>query len=109
MDDAISRVPEAPAPPLTMTEGAAPGVPTCALLVALAVRHRCNDLDRPFDDTLHQGPSLVNHVFQLCQCLGCLHAVIPPPLEAFGKHMLHQAPDKGIDSDGCPFHPLRLM
>src|SRR5262245_54425927 len=77
MDDAIGRVPDAPDPHVTVTVWTAQGVPTCALLVALAVRHRCHNLDRPFDDTLHHGPSLVNHVFHLGKCLGCLHAVIP--------------------------------
>ena len=60
-----------------------------ALLIALTVGQRRDDLDRSFDDPLDLGQGLLNEAFERGKGLGRLHAVIANPLKAFGKHMLH--------------------
>jgi hypothetical protein len=92
-----------------VTVRTAQGVPTRALLVALAVGHRCNDFDRALDDAFDLGQGLMNHLLDLRKRLGGLDPVIPDALEAFGKDMLHHTADKRVDVDPFPFHPLRLM
>ena len=109
MDDAIRWLPDAPYLHVALAVRTAQRVPPRALLVALAVRHRRNDFDRPLDETLHRSQSLLNHVFNLCKCLGRLHPIIAYPLEAFGKRMLHHTPDKGVDLHRFPLDLLAFV
>ncbi len=107
MDHAIGRVPDPPHPHVTVTVRTAQGVSPGALLIALAVGQRGDDLDRPLDDALHLGQGLLNHALDRGKRLGGLHPVIADPLEAFGKHMLHHAPDKRVDRPPFPAPPAR--
>ena len=85
------------------------GVSPRALLVPLAVGHRCDDLDRALDDALHLGQALLNHAFERGKRLGGLHPVIAYALEAFGKHMLNHTSDKRVDLHRFPLDPLALV
>ena len=109
MDDAIRWLPDAPYLHVALAVRTAQRGPPRALLVALAVRHRRNDFDRPLDETLPRSQSLLNHVFNLCKGLGRLHPIIAYPLEAFGKRMLHHTADKRIDVDPFLLDPLAFM
>jgi hypothetical protein len=80
-----------------------------ALLIPLAVGQRGDDLDRPFDKALHFRQGGLNHVLQLGKRLGRLHAIIAHALEAFGKDMLHHAPDKRVDRHRFPLYPLTFV
>src|SRR6266571_8617845 len=55
IDHAIFRVPDTPHPHCTLTVRTAQGVSTGALLIALAVGHGGDDLDRPLGAPLHLG------------------------------------------------------
>jgi hypothetical protein len=109
MDEAIGRMPDTPHAHLPLTRWTAQGVSPGALLRALAVGERGDDLNRSLDDALDVGQGFLNPAFDLCKRLGRLHPVIADPLEAFGKRMLHQAADKRVDVDPFPFHPLALV
>jgi hypothetical protein len=58
-------------------------------MVALAVRHRGDDLDGALDHMLYPGQGRLNQRFEPGKALGGLHPVIPDPFEALGHHMLH--------------------
>lgn len=109
MDDAIGRMPDAPYPHVTVTVRTAQGILPGALLIALAVGHRCDDFDRALDDTLDLGQGLLNHVLDRGKRLGCLHPVIADPLKSFGKHMLNHAPDKRVDIHRFPLDLLAFV
>ena len=106
MDDAIGWMPDAPHAHLMLTVRTAQGVPTRTLLVALAVGHRCDNLNRSLDDTLDLRQGLLNETLQPGKRLGRLHPVIADTLEAFGHRMLHHAADKCVHSDGFALHPV---
>src|SRR5215208_5808765 len=93
VDHAIGRGPYPPQPHFALTMRTAQGVSPRALLVPLAVGHRCDDLDRSLDDALHLGQGLLTHAFEPGTRLGGLHPVIAYSLEAFGKHMLNHTSD----------------
>src|SRR4029450_10070922 len=61
-DEAIGRMPDTPDLHGAVTVRTTQGVPTRALLVALAVSHRCNDFDRALDDAFDLGQGLMNHL-----------------------------------------------
>jgi len=82
MDHAIGRVPYTPYSHCALTVRTDQGVPTRTLPVALAVGHRCDNLDRSLDDALDLGQGLLNQTLQPCKCLGRLYPVIAYPLEA---------------------------
>ena len=82
-------MPDAPHVHSPLTVWTAQGVSTHALLVTLAVGHRCNDLDRSLDEAFDLGQGLLNEPLERGKGLGRLDSVIAYPLEAFGKHMLH--------------------
>ena len=65
------------------------GVSSCAPVIALAVRHRGDDLDGALDHVLHLGQGGLNHRSEFGIGLGGLHPIIPHPFEAFGHHMLN--------------------
>jgi hypothetical protein len=109
MDDTIARMPDAPYSHITVTVRTAQGVSPGALVIALAVGHRGNDLDRALDATFDLGQGLLNHVLDLGKRPGGLHPVIADPLEAFGECMLHHTADKRLDVDPFLFDPLAFM
>src|SRR5262249_47018244 len=108
-DEAPGRMPDTPDLPGAGTVRTAEGGSPRALLVALAVGHRCKDFDRALDDAFDLGQGLMNHLLDPRKRLGGLDPVIPDALEAFGQDMLHHPADKRVDVDSFPFHPLRLM
>src|SRR3982750_1961495 len=97
MDHTIMRVPDAPDLHDALTERTAQRVPPRTVLVALAGGHRGDDLDTALNNALDPRQGLLNQPLQRGKRLGGLHAIVAYPLEAFGKHMLYHAPDKGID------------
>ena len=109
MDHTIDRVPYPPESHLTVTVRTAQGVAPGALLIALAVGQRGDNLDRFLNDTLYFRQGGLNHALQLGKRLGRLHAVIANPLEAFSKDMLYHAPDKRVDRHRFPLHPLTFV
>ena len=102
-------MPDAPDPHVAVTVWTAQGVAPGAPLVTLAVGQRGDDLDCSLDDALHLRQGLVNHVLELCKCLGGLYAVIADTLKTFGEDMLHHTADERVDVDSFPFHPLALV
>src|SRR5919199_977865 len=109
VDDPISGVPYLPNPHLRLAVRTAQRVEPRALLIPLAVSQRGDNLDRPFHKALYFRQGGLNHTFELGKRLGRLHTVIANPLEAFGKDMLHHAPNKRIDRHRFPLHPLTFV
>ena len=109
MAHAIGRMPDAPYSHVIVTVRTAHGVPTGTLHVALAVGHRGDDLDGPWDDALHLGQGLVNHALDLGKRLGRLHPVRADPLQSLGKHRLNHPADKRIDLHRFPLDVLALV
>src|SRR5262245_54486818 len=109
MDHTIDRVPYPPESHLTVTVRTAQGVAPGALLIALAVGQRGDNLDRFLNDTLYFRQGGLNHALQLGKRLGRLHAVIANPLEAFRKDMLYHTPDKRVDCHRFPLHSLTFV
>ena len=99
-------MPDAPHIHSALTVWTAQGVSTRALLVTLAVGHRCDDLDRSLDEAFDLGQGLLNEPLERGKGLGRLDSVIAYPLEAFGKHMRHHTPDERVDLHRFPLHPL---
>ena len=102
-------MPDAPHAHLPLTVRTAQGISPSALLVALAVGHRSDDLDCPLDDTLHLGQGVMNHALELLKRLRRLHPVIAYPLKSLGKHMLNHPADKRIDFHRFPLDVLALV
>ena len=76
------RVPDAPDPHDALAVRTAQRVPPRTVLVALAVGHRGDDLDRALDDAFDFRQGLLNQSLQRSKRLGRLHAVVAYPLEA---------------------------
>jgi hypothetical protein len=109
MDHTISRMPNTPYLHVAVTVRTAQRVPTRALLIPLTVGERGDNLDRALDDALDLRQGLLNEALQPGKRLGRLHSVVAYSLEAFRKHMLYHAPDKGVDLHRFPLDPLALM
>src|SRR6266851_5879033 len=80
MEHPIRRMPYLPYPHLVVTVRAQQGIATGALLVALAIGLRGDNLDRPLDDALDLGQGIMNHALDLGKGLGGLHPVVPHAL-----------------------------
>jgi hypothetical protein len=85
------------------------GIATYTGLVSFSIALGSKNLDGALDDALHLGQGVMNHALNLRKRLGSLHPVIPDALEAFGKHMLHHAPDKRVDFYRFPLDSLALV
>ena len=85
------------------------GITSGALLIALAVGQRGDDLDCPLDEPLDLGQGLLNEPFECGKGPRRLHPVIAYPLETFGKRMLHHAPNKGGNLHRFLLDPLAFM
>jgi hypothetical protein len=109
MDEAIRWMPDTPHAHLPLAVGTAQGVSPAALLIALAVGQGGNDLDRPLDDAPNLGQGFLNQALQRGQGFGRLHPIIAYPLEAFGKRMLHQTPNKRVDVHRFPLNLFALV
>src|SRR5215831_10036039 len=109
IDDAIGRMPDAPHAHLPLTVRTDQGISPSALLIALAVGHRSDDLARPLDDTLHLGQGVMNHALELLKRLRRLHPVGAYPLKSLGKHMLNHPADKRLDFHRFPLDVLALV
>jgi hypothetical protein len=92
-----------------VTVWAEEGGTTRALLVALAVRSRCDDLDRSLDDALDFGQRLLHQGLDLGKGLGGLHAVIPHPFKPLEEDRLPHATDTRRDIHPLPLDSIRLM
>ena len=102
-------MPYLPYPHLVLTVRTDERVSPGALPVALAVGHRSADLDGSLDDPLDLGQGLLHQVLDRGKRLRGLPALIPDPLQAFGKYLLSHASDEGLHVDRFLFHPFALM
>ena len=109
MDDPIARMPDAPYSHITVTVRTAQGVSPRALVIALAVGQRGDDVERALDDPFDLGQGLVNHVLDRGKRPGGLHPVRAKTLEAFGEGMLHHTADKRRDVAPFLLDPFALM
>ena len=109
MDHPVGRMPYPPYAHLAVTVRTAQRVTPRALLISLAVGQRGDNLDGLLNEALDFRQGGLNRALQLGKRLGRLHAVIANPLEAFGKDMLHHAPDKRVDRYRFPLHPLTFV
>jgi len=78
-------------------------------MVALAICHRGDELDRALDHMLHLGQGGLNHRLELGKCLGRLHPVIAHSLKAFGHHVLDHPANKREDIDGLTLHSFTAV
>ena len=85
------------------------GGSSSALPIALAVGHRCDDLDRSLDHAWHLGQGVMQQALELRQRLGSLHPVLAYPLAPFGQDRLHHTPEKRVDRHRFPRDPLALV
>jgi hypothetical protein len=102
-------MPNPPQRHFTGTVWTAQGVASGALVVALAVRHRGDNLDGAFDHMLDLGQSSLDHRSELGKALGGLHPIIADPLKAFGHNMLHHPANEPVDIDGFVLNPFGSM